>query len=200
MISMKSKKILILFLFLSFFLSSFILIPLSASPNYGIKNGSQYQWLINENTHQGMVQSNLIATFNMKTNMVQISKTFNSNGSRIQYNLAIESFNKCIVDLNTRNGRLNFFYTGKGAMYFPRNVIITELNSETKISDYDSGIVLYYKSNNEEYTLISGEISITWFIWVILTITISLSLLSVFLIYKRLKKPSPVLVYGINQK
>lgn len=200
MMNMKSKKLLILFLFLYFFFYLSFFIPTIASTQYGIKDNSEYQWILNEETHQGLQQSKLLAHFNLKTNKVQISKVFQANGSRIQYNLDIGSFNRCIVDLNTRYGRLNYFYTGLGSMYFPRNVIIMENDNFTLISDYDTGITLYYKSNSEEYILISGEITITWFIWVILTITISLSVLSFLIIYRRYKKPKPVLLYDINKK
>jgi len=198
MMNMKSKKLKIFFLFLYLFVNLSYFIPIIASPIYGIKDNSEYQWILNEETHEGIQQSRILAHFNLKTNFVQISKTYQKNGSRFQYNLAIDSFNKCIVDLNTRYGRLNYFYTGSGSMYFPRNVIITENNNYTLISDYDTGITLYYKSNSEEYILISGEIMITWFIWIILTITISLSVISILLIYRRFKKPKPVLLYEIN--
>lgn len=190
----KTNKSLIFFIFFVVICLNFVLVGF-ASPRYGVSNGSQYQWNLVENTSEGEVKSRINAMFNTRQNRVIITKYYQSNGSSREFNLVLHEFNQCIVDLDTRSGRNNYFYTGDGSLGFPRNVIISEAGNITQISDQSTGVALYYQSNTEEYVLIEGDIPVTWFIWIILAITIGSTAFSIIFILIRGKNKNMAIIY-----
>ena len=163
------KRVLFLFIFLLFFfiLPNFYGINYAIG-KYGVKDGSNYEWFLIEKKGTENIHSIIKARFNTKQNKVVVIKIYQKNGTSIQFNYNIPEFNKCIIDIDTRAGAISYFYTAKGSLKLPRNVVISEIENITQITDYQTGIVLYYNSEIEEYELKSGEISISWVVWVVL--------------------------------
>ncbi len=192
---MNKKKIIPLLFFIFLLLGTF-LVPILADAGYGIKDESVYVWNVTEDPNGTPIQYRLTTRFNLKQNRAEMTKYFYANGSSVQFNMQMNQIQHFIVAFHERHGQHDYFYTGPGALNFPRHVLIVEDSESTQITDYQTGITLYYSSELEEHELISGNISVTWFVWLILGITISLSVLSIILIYKRGKPQHNVLVYG----
>ena len=193
---MKKSNLLILFLFFLLFSATFF--PILADSMYNIKNNSEYKWSVTEYKGSNSVQYLLTAKFNLNQHRVNITKYFYSNHSEVHYNCQMNEFRKFIIPTAEKSGRHSYFYTGPGSLNFPRHVLIIEDTSSTQVIDYTTGITLYYASDLQEHELVSGTIPISWFIWIILGITISLCCLSLIIIYKKGKRQYPIVIYSTD--
>lgn len=189
------RLFLLFFLFISvsvFFFSA------RADPSYGIGNGSQYVWNVNEQIANTSVAYRLTAQFNTRHNNVSLTRYYYSNGTTTQSSLMISQFGKNIMPLNERSGINNHFYTGPGSLKFPRSVLIIEENESTQIIDQKTGITLQYTSVDLEQVLIEGNIPISWMVWVILGATIGITCVSIIFILIKGKKQYPAIIYSIQ--
>jgi hypothetical protein len=186
-------KILLIFFFIV--MVSYLIIPVSASPTYGIKDNSEYIWNVTENISGQNVSYQLTARFNLKQNKVSITKYFHGNGSSENSQIQMSEFGKYIIPQNDRNGVHNYFYTRNGAVNFPRHVIFIETNESTCTVEYETGIVLYYESDLDLHVLISGDLPLSWVVWIILAVTGTLTCMVLLMIYKKSRKSYPAIIY-----
>jgi hypothetical protein len=194
---MNNKTHRIFLIFFLFFLSTSFFFPAIAKAQYGVKHRSQYVWAVKEEIQEQIIEYELTAEFNMNQNSVNATKFFYSNGSSIFFNMQMNQFVKYIKAFNEISGKHNHFYTGPGTLKFPRHVVIEETNDSTQVTDYETGIILYYTSDALEHELIKGSIPISWTVWIILALTIGLCGFSIVFLYKRGRRHSQVLVYKI---
>ena len=193
---MKRKSInFFLIFFFVIFVSNFI-VPVLADNMYGIKDGSEYVWNVTEEISEESIPYQLTAQFNLQQRTVNVTKYFQSNGTMHKESLQMNEFRKYIIASHERHGKHNYFYTGPEALNFPRHIIVVEEFESTRIIEYRTGIVLNYTSELQTHELISGAIPISWVVWIILGVTIGLSGLSLFLIYKKGKRQDFAIVYS----
>lgn len=186
-----------LFLFFVLLLGYFIL-PVMADQSYGIKDNSKYVWQVNESGGGNVTSYRLTAHFNLHQRNVNITEYYYANDSSMTYSISMNQFGKFIMASQERHGDHNLFYTGQGALNFPRHVLMEDDALSTQIVEYSTGITLYYTSATEEYILISGSLPLSWLVWIILGFTIGLSSYVLILLYKKGKYRSQALVYDIK--
>jgi len=195
--NIKSDRILLSLFFL--LLVSCFIFPVIANSSYGIKDNSEYVWNVNE-TISEEISYQLTAKFNLRQRNVSVTKYFHSNGSYSYLEMPMNLFRKFILASHEKQGSQNYFYTGSGALNFPRHVTMVEDAISTQVVDTSTGITLHYTSDTQEHVLISGTIPISWVVWILLGITIGLSSYFVILLYKRGKPRYQAIVYDINIK
>jgi hypothetical protein len=178
---------------------SYLIIPASASPSYGVKNDSQYIWNVTEDISGQNVSYQLTARFNLNQNKVSITRYFHGNGSSQNFQILMSEFGKYIIPQNERNGVHNYFYTSNGAVNFPRHVVFIGNNESTCTVEYETGIVLYYTSDLDTHILINGDLPLTWVVWIILAVTCTLTCMVLLMIYKKSRKSYPIIVYKTPQ-
>lgn len=177
---------------------SYLIMPADAQSSYGIKDGSTYVWNVTDNISGQNVSYQLTARFNVKQNKVSITRYFH-NGSSQNFQLQMSEFGNFLMPQNERNGINNYFYTSNGAVNFPRHVVLMGDNESTRTVEYETGIVLYYVSDLDTHVLISGDLPITWVVWIILAVTGALTCMVLLVIYKKSRKSYPTIVYEAPQ-
>ncbi len=192
----KSNTIFISFFFL-LLISCFIVPTFANSPSYGVKDNSEYIWNVNESISNETAYR-LTARFNLRQGIVSITKFFYSNGSSIELDKPMSQFRKYILASHEKHGSQDYFYTGSGALNFPRHVTTVEDTLSTQVMDSSTGITLHYTSATQEHVLISGTLPVSWVVWIILGITIGLSSFFIIFLYKRGKPRYHAVVYDIN--
>ena len=192
---MKRKLIRIFLIFFFIVMISYLIIPASAPPSYGIKNDSEYTWNVMDDISGQNVSYQLTARFNLKQNTVSITKYFHGNGSSQHSQIQMNQFGNFIIPQNERNGVHNYFYTNDGAVNFPRHVIFIGNSESNRTVEYDTGIVLYYISDSDMHVLISGDLPLTWVAWILLAVTSTLTGIVLLIIYKKSRKSYPIIIY-----
>ncbi|MFX1295820.1 MAG: hypothetical protein ACFFD2_13330 [Promethearchaeota archaeon] len=188
----------ILLIFFLILLSTSFFLPIMAKGQYGVKHHSLYIWDVKEEIGEQIVEYQLTAVFNLNNSSVNVTKYFYANESVIHSTIQMNRFGKYLKASNEIIGTHNYFYTGPGTLKFPRHVVIVEDDESTQVTDYETGIILYFTSDSLQHELINGTIPISWIVWIIVILTISLCGFSIIFLYRRSRSSPQTLIYKIS--